>query len=210
MADPLIVARRNGQPRSGVVEKKTNSGSIPRVALDPHTMSLLAEHRDRMASRCASIGCSLGDGSYAFSLAPDGSQPYQPRSISQRYRRLAKQLGLRSTRFHALRQYSASEVIAAALREQIAGGRLRPGDQLPTIVEIAATYAVSVGTAFAQRSVFLDALRHRDRQLHRPVVAVPGGPPVVGGLVARLDHPIDQLGAWARAGGVDLITVAAS
>jgi hypothetical protein len=39
------------------------------------------------------------------------------------------------------------EVIAADLREQIASGQLQPGDQLPTTVEMAAGYAVAVGTA---------------------------------------------------------------
>lgn len=38
------------------------------------------------------------------------------------------------------------EVIAAELREQLESGRLAPGSQLPTTVDLAATYAVSVGT----------------------------------------------------------------
>jgi integrase len=39
------------------------------------------------------------------------------------------------------------EVIAAELREQITRGQLRPGDQLPTIAELATSHAVAVGTA---------------------------------------------------------------
>jgi hypothetical protein len=39
------------------------------------------------------------------------------------------------------------EVIAAELREQILTGRLRAGDQLPTIAELATRHGVAVGTA---------------------------------------------------------------
>ena len=50
--------------------------------------------------------------------SPDGSIPYVPRAITQRYRRIAIKLGLRSTRLHSLRHYSATELI----------GRRRPSD----------------------------------------------------------------------------------
>ena len=38
------------------------------------------------------------------------------------------------------------EVIAAELREQIESGQLAPGMQLPTVVDLAATYDVAAGT----------------------------------------------------------------
>lgn len=40
------------------------------------------------------------------------------------------------------------EVIAASLRDQIASGELRPGDELPTIIELAAAHTVATGTAY--------------------------------------------------------------
>jgi DNA-binding GntR family transcriptional regulator len=39
------------------------------------------------------------------------------------------------------------EVIAADLREQIQTGRLRAGDQLPTIADLATQHGVAAGTA---------------------------------------------------------------
>jgi hypothetical protein len=39
------------------------------------------------------------------------------------------------------------QVIAAALREQIRIGHLKPGDQLPTVAELAVANSVAVGTA---------------------------------------------------------------
>ena len=41
----------------------------------------------------------------------------------------------------------AYDALAQALREDIVSGRLRPGDQLPTLVELAAEYTVAIGTA---------------------------------------------------------------
>ena len=39
------------------------------------------------------------------------------------------------------------EIIAAALREQIQLGHLKPGDHMPTVVELAAAHLVAIGTA---------------------------------------------------------------
>nr|WP_243639981.1 winged helix-turn-helix domain-containing protein [Micromonospora sp. MW-13] len=39
------------------------------------------------------------------------------------------------------------QTIAGELREQIAEGQLRPGDQVPAVTELAAAHGVSVGTA---------------------------------------------------------------
>jgi DNA-binding GntR family transcriptional regulator len=39
------------------------------------------------------------------------------------------------------------QVIAEALREQIRIGHLKPGDQLPTVAELAVANSVAVGTA---------------------------------------------------------------
>jgi integrase len=48
----LWVQRSNAQTRSGVKEKETKTRQRRRVALDPHTVSLLAEHRQRWENRC--------------------------------------------------------------------------------------------------------------------------------------------------------------
>jgi integrase len=205
----LIVQRANAQPKAGVKEKQTKTRQQRRVAIDPQTAALLLEHRERWEQRCELLGVTFRDDLFVFSPVPDASSPYGPRSLSHRYRRLAVKLGLRSTRLHSLRHYSATEliasgvdvrtvagrlghgsggattlkvyaafvdeadrraattmagimppavaapplppgpyeVIAAELREQIANGQLRPGDQLPTLVDLAAQHAVAVGTA---------------------------------------------------------------
>ena len=52
------------------------------------------------------------------------STPLLPSTITQRYRRLARRLGLRSTRIHALRHYSATELLSAGLDLPTVAGRL--------------------------------------------------------------------------------------
>jgi integrase len=46
------------------------------------------------------------------------------------------------------------ETIAADLREKIMTGELKPGDQLPTIVQLAAQHTVAAGTATARWRCF--------------------------------------------------------
>ncbi len=204
----LYVERSNAQPKAGVKEKETKTRQHRRVALDLQTLKLLAEHRARQDERCAAFGCAVQDATFLFSPAPDGSTPWPPRSLTLRFYRLAKKLGLRSTRLHSLRHYSATELIAAgvdirtvagrlghgsggattlkiyagwvdeagqraattmggimpqvvttprpargpyeviatSLRDQIEDGRLKPGDQLPTMAELAAAHSVSIAT----------------------------------------------------------------
>jgi integrase len=200
--------RSNAQTKSGITEKDTKTGQRRKLALDAQTLALLEQHREMWEARCAELGCALDGDAFVFSPAPDGSMPYAPRAITQRYRRMAIKLKLRSTRLHSLRHYSATEllaagvdlrtvagrlghgsggattlkvyaawvdeadkraastmagimptpvastaprglyeVIAASLRDQIATGELQPGDELPTIVELAAAHTVAAGTA---------------------------------------------------------------
>jgi integrase len=205
----LLVQRANAQPKSGIKEKVTKTRQQRRVAIDPQTVALMLEHRQRWQHRCQLLGVRFSDDLFVFSPLPDASAPYGPRSLSHRYGRLAKKLGLRSTRLHALRHYSATEliaagvdvrtvagrlghgsggattlkvyaawvdeadrraamtmagimpapvaapreprgpyeVIAAELREKIATGHLRAGNELPTVAEVASLYNVAVGTA---------------------------------------------------------------
>ena len=213
----LWVHRSNAQTKNGIKEKETKTQQRRKIALDPHTLSLLRGHRELWGQRCAALGVELDADAFVFSPAPDGSTPYAPRSITQKYRRLAIQLKLRSTRLHSLRHYSATElvaagvdlrtvagrlghgsggattlkvysawvdeadrraastmaglmptpvpvqasrgpyeIIAAALREQIKIGHLKPGDLLPTVAELAAAHTVSVSTAHRAMALLKD------------------------------------------------------
>ncbi|WP_279389646.1 tyrosine-type recombinase/integrase [Pseudonocardia endophytica] len=73
---------------------------------------------------------------FVFSPAPDGRTPYAPRAISQRYRRLAVRLKLRSTRLHSLRHYSATELVAAGVDIRTVAGRLGHGSGGATTLRV--------------------------------------------------------------------------
>jgi integrase len=124
----LWLRRSTSQPtRAAMFEKATKSEKERRIALDPHTVELLAEHRHRIAAHCASLGTELSPDAFLFSQAPDNSTPLQPRAVTQRYRRMAIRLKLRSTRIHALRHYSATELLAAGVDLRTVAGRLGHG-----------------------------------------------------------------------------------
>ena len=204
----LWVELATAQTRAGLSEKSPKSGETRRLSLDPHTLELLRLHKTEVTKQLLELGVPLTGDAYVFSTTPDYSLPRKPRSVTQKYRLMAQKLKLRSTRLHALRHYSATELLAAgvdlrtvagrlghgdgtttlrtyaawvaaadrraaetiadlmpvvvpqpprprgpyesiagALRDDILAGRLKPGDQLPTVVQLAAQYTVAAGTA---------------------------------------------------------------
>ena len=85
----VFIQRANAQPRAGVKEKTTKSQQQRRSSLDELTVALLQEHRQRWEQRCSELGVTFRENRFVFSPAPDASRPYEPHSISQRYRLLA-------------------------------------------------------------------------------------------------------------------------
>lgn len=96
------------------------------LTLDSETIEILREHRQRFDVRAAELGTAVRPDGFVFSLAPDGSVPVRPNTITRRYRRLAKRPGI-ETNIHALRHYSATELTAAGVDPRRVAGRLRHG-----------------------------------------------------------------------------------
>ena len=93
-------------------------------------------HRQRWAERLDELGLALSPDAFVFSTSPDGLTPYAPRAISQRYRKLALKLQLRSTRLHSLRHYSATELVAAGVDIRTVAGRLGHGSGGATTLKV--------------------------------------------------------------------------
>jgi integrase len=100
VAGVLTVRQSQGQLAGRQWEKDTRTHQTRRVALDPETVQLLAEHRDRCAARAGPRRRTRRRRLRV--LRPDGSTPLRPDSVTQRYGRLAKRLGIK-THLHALR-----------------------------------------------------------------------------------------------------------
>jgi integrase len=90
-------------------------------------------------SIAAAAGTSLSKDSYIFSGTPDGSVGIRPRTLSQRYRRLVRRLGINTT-LHCLRHYSATELIAAGVDVRTVAGRLGHGGGGTTTLKVYAAW----------------------------------------------------------------------
>jgi integrase len=177
------IERSNAQPRAGVKEKETKSRQQRRVALDPQTVQMLHAHHERCEQRCTALGCELEPSAFLFSPAPDGSAPWPPRTLTQRYRYLARKLKLRSTRLHSLRHYSATELIAAGVDIRTVAGRLGHGSGGATTLRIYAAWVDEAG----QRAA--GTMANIMPQLLEPAPRAPRGPyEVIAGSLREQIH----------------------
>ena len=94
-----------------------------RVVLDPETVEVLREHRDRCTALAAAAGIALDPEGYVFSDALDHRTPWRPATVTQRFGRLRDALGLK-TSLHKTRHYSATELIIAGVDVATVAGRL--------------------------------------------------------------------------------------
>jgi hypothetical protein len=119
-AAELLILRNLFQAAGRLVEKDTKTR---RLALSEDSVALLEEHRRRCVERAAACGARLSDDAYVFSFDPAGRQPMHPDSVTHRFSRLARRLGLR-TRLHDLRHYAATQLIAGGVDLRTVSGRI--------------------------------------------------------------------------------------
>ena len=151
-AGVLTLERSIGQRSGQTWEKDTKTHQHRRIALDAETLSLLSEHRGRCEARAAAFDLELTDEAFVFSLAIDGSEHLKPDSVSQRYARLARRIGI-STTIHKLRHYSATELISAGVDVRTVAGRLGHGGGGTTTLKVYAAW-VSESDQRAASSLF--------------------------------------------------------
>lgn len=135
----LHLEKAIGQDGAEVWEKDTKTHQDRRVVLDPDTVALLSEHWERCVARAVALGIELSTEAFIFSLEPDGSTPRKPDSVTQRYRRLSKRLGI-DTHLHALRHYSATELILVGVDIRTVAGRLGHGGGGSTTLRVYAAW----------------------------------------------------------------------
>jgi integrase len=121
------------------IEKDTKTHQQRRAVLDAETAAVLAEHRQRCEERASLLGLALPPQAYVFSADPDGGAFPIPDSVTQRYGRLAARLGIKS-HLHALRHYSATELITAGVDVRTVAGRLGHGGGGATTLRVYAAW----------------------------------------------------------------------
>ena len=137
-----IEIRSSYRLRKGVgTEKDTKTHQMRRIALDTETVGLLRELKDRWRRRLDDLGLELTDDMYVFTgyrqTVP--TVPYSPHGVSSRYKDMAKRLGL-DTHIHALRHYSATELLSAGIDLRTVAGRLGHGGGGATTLRVYAAW----------------------------------------------------------------------
>lgn len=178
----LWVRRSIWQRSKQIGEKDTKDHQKRRIAVDPDTLVLLAEHRARCEERAEAIDATLPADAFVFSSAPDGSKHLLPDSVSQRYGDLVRRLGI-DTSIHKLRHYSATELISAGVNPRTVAGRLGHGGGGTTTLR----YYTAWVSESDQRAASTLAGRMPARPLPGAVVAS-----------SRALHPYERIAALLR------------
>jgi integrase len=121
--------------KKGWVEGPTKTHQQRRVALDPETVLVLGDLRERAKARAVALGVDLAEDAFVFSPAADSGAFYRPATITQRYDRMAGRLKIRTT-LHKLRHFSATELIRAGVDIRTVAGRIGHGGGGTTTLKV--------------------------------------------------------------------------
>jgi integrase len=132
-------------------EKDTKTHQSRRIALDSETVALLRQQKQRVRERVESLGAVFTEDLFVFSGAktPDHSAPYPPNAVSQRYSDMAARLGI-DTHLHALRHYSATELLTAGVDIRTVAGRLGHGGGGATTLRVYAAWVAAADRKAAE------------------------------------------------------------
>ena len=152
-------------------EMDTKTHQQRRIVMDPEPDAVLDEHEARCRQRADELGIPFNPNGYIFSSAPDGSRPLHPDSVSKRYARLARRLGI-DTELKNLRHYNATELIMAGYNVRSAAGRLgHSGGGTTTLRVYTAWWSEADPRAAGSTPVRLPA-RPRAREIEASKLAV--------------------------------------
>ena len=131
------------------IEKAPKDGEGRVLSLDLLTCELLRERFQRRRADAQALGVQVPEDAFAFSPNPADREPWNPDTMTHRYRRYARRVGIASS-LKELRHYSATQLLAAGTDLNTVAGRLghaegsttlkfyaqftRPADQAAAIV----------------------------------------------------------------------------
>ncbi len=139
----LAIRRNYVRTGSRGIEKDTKTHQMRRIALDAETVAVLTEHRERYERQARALGVEPAADAFLFSHHPLHEVAADPSGVTHRYGRMCAQLGVDS-HLHALRHYSATELLTAGVDLRTVAGRLGHGGGGATTLRV---YAAWVGDA---------------------------------------------------------------
>jgi len=115
---------RNYLVKQGQHIEKVLKDSEGRVlSLDLLTCELFQERFQRRRAEARVLGVQVPEDAFAFSPDPSGCEPWNPDTMTHRYRRYARRAGITSS-LKELRHYSATQLLAAGTDLNTVAGRL--------------------------------------------------------------------------------------
>jgi integrase len=134
-------------------------GLVDRDVLSCACSPVLTEHRTRYEAIVRALGQEPTDQAFLFSHEPTHDRPYDPDAVTHRYANMCAKLSL-DTHLHALRHYSATELLTAGVDLRTVAGRLGHGGGGATTLRV---YAAWVGESDRRAAEILGGRLQRPR-----------------------------------------------
>jgi len=157
------------------IEKAPKDGEGRVLSLDLLTCELFRERLQRRRADAHALGVKVPEDAFAFSPDPAGLTPWNPDTMTHRYRRYARRVGIGSS-LKELRHYSATQLLAAGVDLNTVAGRLGHAEGSTTLRFYAQFSRPADQHAAAVLPSQLDGLRKKERlrELYRQQLPAPG------------------------------------
>lgn len=123
-AGTIVIERSVIEVEAKTIIKETKTRGARRIAVDPATMASLRTHRQEMEDRALEALVREVDDPFVFARCPAGCHPAHPMQVTKDFIRLRKREGVEGVRFHDLRHYVATRLLAAGVPLRTVSGRL--------------------------------------------------------------------------------------
>jgi integrase len=155
------------------IEKAPKDGEGRVLSLDLLTCELLGERFQRRRAEAQGLGVQVPEDAFAFSPDPAGRTPWNPDTMTHRYRRYAQRVGIASS-LKELRHYSATQLLTAGTDLNTVAGRLGHAEGSTTLKFYAQFTRPADQRAAAIIPSQLDGLRRKERvrELYRQHLSV--------------------------------------
>ena len=157
------------------IEKAPKDGEGRILSMDLLTCALLRERFQRRRAEARALGVDVPEDAFAFSPDLVGRTPWNPDTMTHRYRRYARRVGIASS-LKELRHYSATQLLAAGTDLNTVAGRLGHAEGSTTLKFYAQFTKPADQHAAAVIPAQLDELRRKERlrELYRQHPPIPG------------------------------------